>query len=347
MTPQHNLRRRDLVITLFVAVAIYLAWVIRDTLLLIYVSLIFAIVFTPAVDWVQQRRVGKWHPGRGAAILILLVAVLAAITLFAFFAIPPIVHDSRQLASQFPATVARLRDRLDSLPFGAKLAEHVNTQSVSNALQSLASQGFRVFRGLEGGLTALILIALVTAYFILDGHRAFAWAMSLAPVEERDRLTITLLRASRRAQRWLVGQLLLMAILGSLTGIFLGLMHVRYFYAVAVFAGIANFVPVLGATVTVILAGALAALDSWTKLLGVVLFYAAYLQVENAYLTPRIMRSTVDLPGVAIIIALALGGALGGILGAVVAVPTAALVGTIINEYLECREESEAVSPLK
>jgi predicted PurR-regulated permease PerM len=171
--------------------------------------------------------------------------------------------------------------------------------------------------------------------------------MSLTPKSERARLSATLLRAKDRVERWLVGQLALMAILGSLTAIALGLMHVRYFYAIAVFAGLANFIPILGPIATVILAGVLAAIDSWTKLLGVALFYFAYQQVENAVLTPRIMRSTVDLPGIAVIIALALGGALAGILGAIVAVPTAALVGTVVNEYLESREHEEPDVPVE
>jgi predicted PurR-regulated permease PerM len=75
-------------------------------------------------------------------------------------------------------------------------------------------------------------------------------------------------------------------------------------------------------------------MDSWEKVLGVVIFYAVYQQIETAFLTPRIMRSTVDLPPLAVIIALSVGGALAGVLGALVAVPTAALVAVIIDEYV-------------
>jgi predicted PurR-regulated permease PerM len=338
MRDQRHLQLRDLIITLFVGLAIYVAWVVRSTLLLIYVGLIFAVVFSPAVTWVQQRRIGKWHPSRGAAILILLVCVLAAISIFIFVALPPISRDSQALATQLPGTVSKLREKLQALPFGSSFAARVNTQSLENALRSLATTALSVFRGITGGLMALLTIGLLTAYFILDGQRAFQWAMSLAPQSERARLSATLLRAKDRVERWLIGQMALMAILASLTAIVLGILGVRYFYAIAVFAGLANFIPILGPIATVILAGAMAAIDSWGKLLGVVLFYFAYQQLENAYLTPRIMRSTVDLPGIAVIIALALGGALAGILGAIVAVPTAALVGTVINEYLESRE---------
>ncbi|HEY0308726.1 MAG TPA: AI-2E family transporter, partial [Acidobacteriaceae bacterium] len=78
----------------------------------------------------------------------------------------------------------------------------------------------------------------------------------------------------------------------------------------------------------------IAALDSWTKMTGVFIFYAIYFQVENAYLTPRIMRSSVNLMGLAVIVALLCGSTLAGIVGALVAVPTAALVAVLMDEYM-------------
>jgi len=59
-----------------------------------------------------------------------------------------------------------------------------------------------------------------------------------------------------------------------------------------------------------------------------------YLNVENSFLTPRIMRNSVGLPGLAILVALLLGSALGGIPGALVSVPTAVLVAVLADEYL-------------
>jgi predicted PurR-regulated permease PerM len=56
--------------------------------------------------------------------------------------------------------------------------------------------------------------------------------------------------------------------------------------------------------------------------------------VENSFLTPRIMRNSVGLPGLAILVALLLGSALGGVPGALVSVPTAVLVAVLVDEYL-------------
>jgi predicted PurR-regulated permease PerM len=59
-----------------------------------------------------------------------------------------------------------------------------------------------------------------------------------------------------------------------------------------------------------------------------------YVQVENSYLTPRIMKNSVDLPGLAVLVALLFGFALEGVVGAMVSVPTAVLVAVLLDEYL-------------
>ncbi|HET7870995.1 MAG TPA: AI-2E family transporter, partial [Terriglobales bacterium] len=108
----------------------------------------------------------------------------------------------------------------------------------------------------------------------------------------------------------------------------------RYFYLLALFAGIADIVPIAGPVSALLLAATVAALDSPQKVLFVVLFHAVYAQFEAGFLSPHIMRSTLKLSPVAVIIALSLGGSLAGVIGALVSVPTAALVLVLTDEYL-------------
>ncbi len=70
------------------------------------------------------------------------------------------------------------------------------------------------------------------------------------------------------------------------------------------------------------------------KVVAVLAFYAVYQQLENGFLTPRIMKATVDLPALAVVVALLIGGELAGLLGGLVAVPSAALIAVFVDEYL-------------
>jgi predicted PurR-regulated permease PerM len=321
-------------IGLLLALLLYIAFVVRTALLLIFVSIIFAIIFLPWIRRIQRWRIHKWSPGRGASILILLAILLAAIGIFLTLAVPPIARDAQDLTRDLPQNLSSLQQKVRQLPFGHTVAGRLNPNEVRQWVEAGIQHMFSLFHGLVSGLLALFTLALLTAYFILDSDRTFSWTMSLVPGDKRRRLTRTLDHSAERMQRWLYGQLMLMLILGSASALVFGLLGIRYFYALAVFAGLANFVPILGPVATVVVAGLVAALDSWEKVLGVIIFYLVYQQIENAYLTPRIMRAEVDLPGIAVIIALTIGGELAGLLGAIVAVPTAALIATIIAEYL-------------
>jgi predicted PurR-regulated permease PerM len=183
---------------------------------------------------------------------------------------------------------------------------------------------------------------ILTIYFTLEGDVAYRWGLSFLPPENRERLDLALRRAEIRMGKWLIGQSCLMLILGMTSAVVYLALHVRYAYALGVLSGLLNIIPVLGATVSIVLALLAAAVDSWGRVLGVAVFYLVYLQLENSYLTPRIMRSSVGLPGLAIIMALLLGSALEGILGALVSVPTAVLVTVLIDEYFVKSPQSSA-----
>jgi len=326
-------------IALFLALLLYIAYVVRTAALLIFVSIVFAIIFSPWVEWIQGWHVRRWSPPRGAAILILIAIILAALTIFLIFAVPPIARDTKQMTRDLPQNVTDLQQKVRQFPFGHSIASRLNEPRIRRWIETGIQHGFGFLQGVMSGLMALFALGLLSAYFILDGQRAFRWMMSMIPERPRTRLARTLQLSAERMQRWLYGQLILMLILGLSSAVVFGFLGVRYFYALAVFAGLANFVPILGPIATVVLAGVVAALDSWVKVLGVVIFYAVYQQVENAYLTPRIMRAAVDLPGIAVLVALTVGGELAGLLGAIVAVPTAALVATVVDEYLVRRSQ--------
>jgi predicted PurR-regulated permease PerM len=143
-----------------------------------------------------------------------------------------------------------------------------------------------------------------------------------------------MMKAERKIRHWLVGQGALMAILGISASIAFRLMHVKYSLFLGILAGLLNIVPFAGPVMSFAVSSTVAALDSWAKLFGVVAFYFLYQQIENAILIPRIMKYSVDLPALTVIISLIIGGAIAGVLGALIAVPTAGIIGVVLDEYL-------------
>ena len=339
---QHSYRG-DIVFAFALALACYMAWLVRDVLMLLYVSALFAVVLRPVVRATGHLRIGRRQPFHGKAILVLLLAAAGALTAFGFLALPPVLHDLEQLSHQAPTRVPEILDKLKKIPF----ADQIDPDELTAKLQGWASQAaghvLLSVTGVASSLATVISGIVLMLYFILEGHGAYEWFLSFLPLSQRGRLDSTLQRASVLMGKWLLGQLSLMFIFGASSTIVFLCLHVRYAYALGVLTGLFNIVPVLGAAITLVVALVVAAVDSWGRVLGVAIFYFVYLQVENSFLTPRIMKTRVGLPALAILVALLLGFALAGVLGALVAVPTAVLVEVLLDEYL-VRKDPEAQS---
>jgi predicted PurR-regulated permease PerM len=330
--------RSDIVFTFALVLGLALAWVVRDVLILLYVSALFAVVLTPVVRFTASLRIGRWQPFKGSAILFLLLVVAGAFTAFGFLALPPVIRDLHEFGREMPTRLPELLEKFKKIPF----ANEVNTEEISSRVQDFAGQAATYLllsiRDWAGQLFDIVMGLVLTVYFILEGEDAYRGFLSLFPPENRDRLDKTLRRAEIRMGKWLLGQASLMLILGVTSTLVYLSLHVRYAYALGVMTGLLNIIPVLGAAICVALALLAAAIDSWGRVLGVAIFYLIYLQVENSYLVPRIMKNSVNLPGLAILVALLLGSALEGIPGAMVSVPTAVLVTVLLDEYFVRKE---------
>jgi len=334
--------RSDITFAFALALACYLAWVVRNVLVLLYVSALFAVVLQPLVQFVGKLRIGRFQPFSRIAIFLLLLLVVGGLVAFGFLALPPVARDLQEFGREMPLRLPGIMERLRRVPF----ANEINVTDISDQIQNFAGQSATyVLLSIKNWAHSLFTIAMgliLTIYFTLEGEIAYRWVLSLFPAGSRERLDFTLRRAEVRMGRWLIGQGSLMLILGLTSTVVYVSLHIRYASALGVLTGLLNIIPVLGAAVCIALALLTAAVDSWGRVLGVAIFYVAYLWVENSFLTPRIMKSSVGLPGLAIIVGLLLGSELAGVIGALVSVPTAVLVAVLVDEYLVSKDVEPA-----
>jgi predicted PurR-regulated permease PerM len=338
--PRTRSLRSDIVFTFALGIGLAIVYQLREEVALLYVSALFAVVLMPVLRGVQRIKIGKWSPGRASAIIIILAVIGGAVTLFAVFALPPVIRDMQKFVKELPARGPEMLSRLKHLPFASRLdvstlnakLQDYASNFVTYLVTSVSSWAGKVFKIITG--------VVLTVYFLLEGEHAYNWLLSFFSPRRRERLNQTLLRADVRMGRWLLGQGTLMLILGVYSTIVFSLLHIRYSYALGVIMGVFNIIPVIGALISMALVVLCAAIDSWMRVVYVLIAYGIYAQVENSYLTPRIMKSSVDLPGLAIIVSLLLGSAIDGVMGAMVSVPTAVLVAVILDEYAVKRNDT-------
>jgi predicted PurR-regulated permease PerM len=325
-----------------VILGLLLAWRLRAVLELVYVSALFAVVLMPVVQRVMNLKIHRWSPSRTIAVVALVASVFLALAAFFAVAMPPVVHDLERFAHDLPQRLPELLAKLRRLPIANKLGVDSLAQRSENMASSVAQYVFASAPLWISRVLDLITAFVLCIYFMLEGEFAYYYFLSFFETEARERLARTLIVAENRMSQWLLGQGALMLILGMTSTAVFAMLHVRYFVLLGVLMGLFNIIPVAGGVITILLAGGVAALDSWSKMAGVFLFYAIYVQLENGYLTPRIMRTRVNLMGLSVIVSVLAGLSLAGVVGAMVAVPTAALVAVLMDEYVVQKDADAA-----
>jgi len=151
---------------------------------------------------------------------------------------------------------------------------------------------------------------------------------------------------NRLGQLWLIyiqGQLLLALLVGMITWTVNAAIGISWPGALGLLAGLLETIPTFGPLIATIPAVAIAlwkgstiiALPNWGFALIVLGIYIAIQQIEAIFLQPRIMCSRLDLPPLAVILAVLIGAALGNVLGAYLAVPVVASVREIVLFFRE------------
>jgi predicted PurR-regulated permease PerM len=320
---------------------------LRTLLILVLVSLFLAIAIEPAVNSLARR---GWRRGVATAVVFLVLFVAAAGFVVAIGSL--VVDQVSNLADALPgyveeaiAFVNRTFDtRLSSDTLVAQLS---STESpVRRFATGLAGSALGVGVQLLTLVFQLLTVALFSFYLAADGPRFRRAVLSvLAPRRQREVLRAWDL-AVEQTGGYVYSRVLLAAASTVATWAFLWLIGVPNPLALAIWVGVVSqFVPTVGAYLAGALPTLVALLSSPLDAVWVVAFIAAYQQVENYLLAPRITARTMSLhPAVAFGAVIAGAALLGGV-GALLALPVTATLQAFSATYIRRHEVVEEAGP--
>ena len=332
-----------LAVTTLTVVLLWAAYLVRDVLLLLYVSGLLAIGFSPIVRLIERQKalpIGTRRFPRWLAILLLYLAIIGTLSLVGMLMFPPLIDQAQQL---WAARVEMFERAQQFLISKGILSEHL---TFKEAVQRAPATGpgeigrtvLSAITGVVGGIVGLLTILILTFYLLVDSGTLWAFLLQLFPARDRKRVDAASRAITEKVSAWLGGQLLLAAIIGTTSAIGLWLLGIPFFYVLALISAIGELIPIVGPVLAAIPAVAVAASVSLNKMLLVVLFFVVQQQIENHLLVPKVMSRQVGVSAVTVIVALLIGGKLLGIPGAILAVPTAAILQVIVTEWLATRE---------
>ena len=318
-----------------VAVAIAATYAARDALMLVYVSSLFAMGFSPLVRMIERplSRKRRRRMPRGLAILVIYLAVIGTFVLVGLAVVPPLVDQATRLWSDTPQYFNRFQQFL----IRYKLTTHSVTlqEAVENAPAGTGNAVNTVLGAIWsviGGVFGLITILILTFYLLIEAESLFGYVTRFVPRPERAHFATASREAVMKVSAWLGAQFILAGVMGAFAAVGLALMGVPYFYVVALVAAIGETIPIVGPLVGGAAAVVVALTVSPKLALSVGIYFLVLHQLEANILVPKIMERRVGVSPVTVIVALLVGGALWGFVGAILAIPTAAILSVIIEE---------------
>jgi predicted PurR-regulated permease PerM len=324
--------------TVLTVIILWAAYQVRGVLLLIYVSGLLAIGFSPIVRLIERQKmlpIGPRRFPRWVAILTLYLFIIGAITAIGFAVLPPLIQQAQELGREIPGMFAKSQQWL--MDKGLLTQELTWRQAVERADVSSGERAFgTVFSAIinvVGGIFGLVTILILTFYFLVEAGRLREMLLDFVAPANRAKVDAATREITLKVSAWLGGQLLLGIVIGVTSAIGLWLLDVPFFYVLALIAGIGEMIPIVGPILAAIPAVAVAASVSFQKAFFVIIFFVVQQQFENHVLVPKVMERQVGVSAVMVILALLLGGNLLGIAGAILAVPSAAILQVLVNEW--------------
>jgi predicted PurR-regulated permease PerM len=322
-----------------VVAGLYLLWLIRAVILILFVSVFFAVALGPAVDFYQRRL----HLRRIVAIGATYLTLLLGVTLIGFLVVPPIVDETAKFVDNVPGYVddvghnKRIRELDRKYGVTPKLRDEAAKlpERFGDAASTLQSLVVGVFAAVLTIVTVLVL----SFFLLLDGRRVFDWVVGELGPARGPRVRAVAEDIYQTVGGYVLGALTIATIAGLTTYLLLTLIGVPFAVPLALLMAFLDLIPLVGATIGGFAIGIVAALaDFPSDLIVWAVFLIVYQQIENNLLQPLVHRRTVALHPLVVIVALLVGASLLGIVGALVAIPMAGAIQIVVKDWWRTRK---------
>ncbi|HCF29199.1 MAG TPA: AI-2E family transporter [Cyanobacteria bacterium UBA11049] len=264
------------------------------------------------------------------------VVVIAALTL-----LPLVFNQARQLVTNLPSLLDSAQDQLNTfqawslqynLPFDVQLLVSLLFDRLQTQAEAIARQSLGLVVGTFNWVLDAIFILVLSFYMLIDGERVWRIITSIFSPQIRAGLTAAL---KRNLQRFVSGQLLLGLFMAVTLTVAFWTLRVPFFLLFAVFIGLMEIIPFIGATLGIAAVAVVVAFIDWWLALQVLAIAVALQQVKDNLVAPRIMGNLTGLSPVIIFVSLLLGAQLGGFLGVILAIPLTGVVKSLAETVLD------------
>ncbi|HIK45053.1 MAG TPA: AI-2E family transporter [Leptolyngbyaceae cyanobacterium M65_K2018_010] len=322
-----------------VGIALFVLWRFRQIVLLIFA----AVVLVTALNSLTRRFVRLYGWPRQRALLVTSALVLLGLFIFMGLVMPLFISQFQELLELTPKGFEKLGNWFDQLkanpPDWFPNQDFQLLPDLTELLRQVASIGSTVFGNFltffSSSVAILLQILLLTVLTLMVLANPPAYRnllLRLFPSSYRQRADEILTKCEAALLSWMGGVGLSSLFVATLSFVGLLLLGIPYAFAMAVLAGLFNFIPNIGPTLSAIFPIFVALLQSPGKSLAVIALYVLVQNLESYWFTPMAMQKQVSLLPAATLIAQIFFATFLGPLGLILALPLAVVSKTWIEE---------------
>lgn len=303
--------------------------------------------------WIARTR-------RPVCLLLSYVLILLILAAVITLVLPKVVDTIKALSAVLPGYWERISqwvdDHKDQWSFVSEWMDKdaLSWDSITDNIKSNAPQSLRgiltssltVISGLTSGLFDLVVGLAFSAYLLASKERLLAQAEKLQkaflPPSTAARFNTILAAANESFASFITGQCTEAVILGALCIAGMLIFGFPYATSIGIFVGVTSLIPILGAYLGAAVGVLLIFQADPAKALLFVVFIIVLQQLEGNLIYPRVMGTSLGLPGLWVFAAVVIGGGLGGIAGMLFGVPTAATIYKLVRAAADERTKAQA-----
>lgn len=341
---------KRLLTAVFLIIILLGLWHLRYILMLGFTAAMLAVALSVPAGWLQRRGLR-----RGIANIVAVIGFITATILLGFLIFPTVIEEatnlfatlptallraarsyetwresSENLRSVFPAlNVAEVRDALAALGIQAGDVSAIVMPIVNSTLPVLQGVGSVVF----GLIANLAIVLFVSVFFLAEPATYTKASLMLVPHSYQARALQIWDELYKTLTNWVTAQFISISITVFLVWFILGvLLGMSHALTVALFAGVATFIPNLGSLLPLIPIVIFTAADDPAKLLIIVPAYLIIQLLESNVLTPYIVKVELDIPAGGLLLFQVVAASTLGALGILLAIPLLAVFITLVRE---------------
>jgi predicted PurR-regulated permease PerM len=317
----------------------------------------------------------RWRVPRAAGALASYVVVLGGLALAVLALIPILSQQVQELSDQLPEfrdqaiafaddNVARLEETLNTqidttqiscllgspgesfteIPSQARCDEV--TEDLRNQIVAHAGRITDIGSSIIEVLVIFVIGPLIALYLLIDLPHLSRDLKNLVPASHRDELVDVGGKVSHAIGGFFRGQLLVALIVGFLSALGFYFIGLPFWFVIGGIAGFFNLVPLIGPYIGGAVGFLVGTVSGGLSLgLRAALVELIVQQLDNHFISPNVMRRTVNLHPVTVILALLAGGALAGFWGVLLGVPAVAVMKVLLSHLWSTRVLGGEVTP--